>query len=135
MQALLDAINTKFTTTTALTSAFPGGYSRERAPETTAMPYVVSTLIAAPSQAVYGTTRHSQPYIRFSAVGIGHDAILALIETFCGVFDDVILTLSSGQNYDSQRVTEPVSLLEPSTDSNNQEIWRWSVEYRFSVRQ
>lgn len=135
MQALLDAINSKFTGTPSLVSAFPGGYCRDRAPEGTAMPYVVSSVIASPSQPVYGNAKHSQTHIRFSAVGIGHDAIAALIETFDGVFDEAILTLSAGTNYDSTRLTDPIPMLEPSVDASGQEIWRWSVEYRFSVKQ
>lgn len=134
MKTLLDAIYLQFTGSPTLTAAFPGGVHRDLAPENTANPYVVSTMVAAPSQAMYGTNRRADVYVRFSAVGVGHDATLALIETFTGVFDDSVLSLTSGQNYDALRVSDPVGFMEPKVNTDGDEVWRWTVEYRYSVR-
>jgi hypothetical protein len=135
MLALTNAIYTKFTGTTALTNAFTGGMYPERAAEGTSMPYVVTTLVSAPTHVAYGNAHQlDDVIIRFVAVGIGHDATGALIETLMGVYDNTILTLSSGTMFDATRVGAPTRFLEPSVDGGGQEIWRWSVVYKYSVR-
>ncbi len=91
-------------------------------------------MIAAPSNAVYGSTRRGEDHIRLSAIGIGHDATLTKFETLTAAFDDAILSLSSGQNFDSQRLGDPIGNLFGTVDGDGNELWQWSAEYRFSVR-
>jgi hypothetical protein len=131
MKALLDAIATQAAT---LSATFTGGYHRDRAPGGTTPPYIVATMIATPSQAVYGAIRRGEDHIRLSAIGIGHDATAANFETLTAAFDDAILILSSGTNYDSQRLSDPLGTLFSEVDGDGNELWQWSAEYRFSVR-
>lgn len=134
MLALTQAIYTKFTSTTALTTAFPGGMFPERAPEGATMPFAVTVLVSTPTQATYGNHQIDDVVYRFSAVGIGHDATGAILETLMGVYDNAILTLSSGTMFDATRIKGPFRFLEPNVDAAGQEIWRWSVDYKYSVR-
>ena len=131
MLSLLDAISIKAAT---LSATFTGGYHRDRAPGGTTPPYIVATMIATPSQAMYGATRRGEDHVRLAAIGIGHDATLTNFEALTAAFDDAILTLASGQNFDSQRLSDPIGTLFGQVDGDGNELWQWSAEYRFSVR-
>ncbi len=135
MQALLAAIITKFTATGSLTAAFPGGLWAGLAPEGTVLPYAVYTTLTSPTQFAYGTGHAlDQAHIRFSSVAIGSNTSLTNLETLQSVFDDFILTLSSGQNFDSRRLYAPSGFPEPTLSSDGQQIWRYSTEYQYHVR-
>ncbi|HEY2589819.1 MAG TPA: hypothetical protein VGI81_29010 [Tepidisphaeraceae bacterium] len=133
MLPLLNAIYTKFTSDAALTSAFPGGLHRDQAPETTAMPYVVSRVVSSKLEYAYGGACRSVTQVKFSAYGIGHDATGSLINTLMTEFDDVLLTLSSGTHDTVTRLGDPVPLLHKH-DAHGNDVWEWSVTYEYGVR-
>ncbi len=132
MLPLLNAIYAKFIADAALVAAFPGGLYRDRAPEGTTMPYVVSRIVASKVSYAYGGPYRTDTELRFSAYGIGHDAIGSDMQTLLGSFDDALLTLSSGTNDSVTRCGEPTPLLHRHDAAGN-DVWEWSVTYTYSV--
>ena len=130
MLPLLNAIYSHFTAN--LTSAFPGGMHRDRAPEGTPMPYVVSRVISSQTQFAYGGGSRSLTRVRLSAFGVGHDATGGLAETLVGSFDSTLLTLESGTNDTVVREGDAVPVLH-SHDSQGNDVWEWSVVYEYGV--
>ena len=129
---LLNGIYSRFTSTLALTSAFPGGFHRDRAPEGTAMPYVVSRVISSQTQLAYGGGSRTQTKVRLSALGVGHDATGTLAQMLIGAFDATLLTLGSGTNDAVVRQGEAVPVL-LRHDAQGNDVWEWSVEYEYGV--
>jgi hypothetical protein len=107
MQSLLEAISARFAADSVLTAAFPGGLWGEAAPEGTALPYVVQSVVDAPVTCVYGAATRADVKVRLSAYGIGRDATMAKAELLAAAFKDVTLTLSAGKNYDARQLTGP----------------------------
>ncbi len=134
MIQLLNAIQAAFTGNGALTAVFPGGIHRDIAPEGTAFPYVVTSVIASPTRTMYGQAKRTDTSIRFSAVGEGHNATGTAMDALTAAFDDVTLTLSSQQNCNVLRMGDPIPLREPGLSANGKEVWRWTCEYQYSVR-
>jgi hypothetical protein len=134
MIQLLNAIQSAFIGNGTLTTAFPGGMHRDIAPEGTPFPYVATSVIASPTRTVYGGAKRTDPSIRFSAVGEGHNATGLAMDTLTAFFDDLILTLSTQQNYNSLRMGDPIPLREPNLSASGKEVWRWTCEYQYSVR-
>lgn len=132
MIALLNAIYSKFTSTGALTAAFPGGMHRDQAPEGTAMPYVVSRVVSSRLEYAYGGSCRSDTQIKFSAYGVGHDATGTLMNALTGTFDAGLLALSSGASDTVTRLGEPVPLLHKQ-DAEGNDVWEWSATYEFGV--
>lgn len=134
MKALLDAIKTKFSATASLGTAFPGGYWRDLAAKGTPMPYVVSTVVAAPTETKFGGVAFDDTTIRFTAYGVGHDAVLTAIETFVGVFDEVALTLAGATELNVTRRSSPVPRIEGPLDASGNKVWRADVVYDFAIQ-
>jgi hypothetical protein len=132
MLPLLNAIYAKFTADPALVAAFPGGLFRDRAPEGTAMPYVVSHVVASKIAYAYGGPYRTDTEVRFSAYGVGHDATENAMQTLLGSFDDSLLSLSSGTSDAVTRTGEPTPALHRH-DSQGNDVWEWSVVYVYSV--
>ena len=133
MLSLLNAICAKFTSDAVLSSAFPGGYHRDQAPESTVMPYLVSKVLQSNVEYSYGGACRSQTQIRFSAFGVGHDAVGSLMGTLTSRFDDVLLTLSLGSNDSVTRIDEPLAVL-LRHDALGNDVWEWSVSYEYGVK-
>jgi hypothetical protein len=133
MLPLLNSIYSKFTGDSTLTAAFPGGLHRDQAPEETAMPYLVSKVVLSNLEYSYGGPSRADTHVRFSAYGIGHDAVANLINTLTSQFDDVLLTLSSGVNDTVTRLCEPIPVLHHH-DAQGNDVWEWSVVYEYGVR-
>jgi hypothetical protein len=133
MLPLLNAIYSKFTSTGALTTAFPGGMHRDQAPEGTAMPYVVSRVLSSKIEYSYGGACRAETQIKFSAYGIGHDATATLANALISAFDDALLTLSSGTNDSVTRLGDAVPVLNKHDGLGN-DVWEWSATYDYSVR-
>jgi hypothetical protein len=132
MLQLLNAIYTRFTTTGALTSAFPGGLFRDRAPEAIALPYVVSHVVQSKLEYSYGGACRSDTQIKFSAYGVGHDATGTLMNALTTAFDDALLTLSNGANDTVTRLGDPIPVLHKH-DAMGNDVWEWSAVYEYSV--
>jgi hypothetical protein len=132
MLPLLNAIYSKFTTDGALSSSFPGGLHRDRAPEGTAMPYVVSHVLSSTTELSYGATSCTATQVRFSAYGVGHDATGALIETLISHFDNALLSLSAGTNDSVVRLGEGLPVLHRHDAAGN-DVWEWSVTYEYMM--
>jgi hypothetical protein len=132
MLPLLNAIYTKFTASSALVAAFPGGLFRDRAPEGTTMPYLVSHVAGSKVEYAYEGVYRADTQIRFSGYGVGHDATGNALAILLANLDDVTLTLSSGTNDSVTRSGEPTPTLHRH-DSQGNEVWEWSVTYNYSV--
>jgi hypothetical protein len=132
MLPLLNAIYTRFTATGALTAAFPGGLFRDRAPETTALPYVVSHVVQSKLEYSYGGACRSQTQVKFSAFGIGHDATGTLMNALTATFDDALLMLSNGTNDSVTRLGDPIPVLH-KRDGQGNDVWEWAVVYEYSI--
>jgi hypothetical protein len=133
MLPLLNAIYTKFTADAALTSAFPGGLHRDAAPETTAMPYVVSRVVSSTLEYAYGGGCRSVTRVQFRAYGVGHDATGTLFNTLTTEFDDVLLPLPTGTHDTITRLGDPVPVLHKH-DAHGNDVWEWSVTYEYGVK-
>jgi hypothetical protein len=132
MLPLLNAIYSAFTSSGALTAAFPGGLHRDQAPEGVGMPYLVSQVMESKVHYGFGGPYRAQTRIRFSAYAVGHDAAAALADVVASVFDDAALTLSSGTHAGTTRLDEPVPKLHHH-DAEGNDVWEWGVGYEFSV--
>jgi hypothetical protein len=132
MLPLLNAIYSRFAGNSTLTSAFPGGLHRDRAPEGTPMPYIISRVTSSETERAYGGASRTRTQVRFSAFGVGHDATGSLAQTFMGAFDDTPLTLGSGTNDSIVRLGEPVPALH-SHDGQGNDVWEWAVVYEYGV--
>jgi len=129
------AINTAFTGNATLTTAFPGGLWPDLADAEAAMPYLVYTVLSGRlNQIVYGNKKHAKVYIRFQAIGPGKDATAVLADTFTGIFDDTVLTLSNGQNYACDRQQDPIPSLWQQRTGGAKDIWAYTVEYLYQTR-
>ena len=133
MLPLLNAIYSKFTSTPALTSAFPGGLHRDRAPEGTAMPYLVSRVTESHVEYAYGGPCRTETVIRFSAFGVGHDATAAAADALVANFDDALLLLSAGVNDTVTRLGDPVPALHKH-DGQGNDVWEWILIYQYGVK-
>jgi hypothetical protein len=132
MLPLLNAIYAKFIADAALVAAFPGGLFRDRVPEQTTMPYVVSKVLASRVAYAYGGACRTETEVCFSAYGIGHDTIGSAMQMLLGSFDDALLTLSSGTNDSVTRSGEPTPSLHRHDAAGN-DVWEWSVTYTYCV--
>src|SRR4051812_17023503 len=108
MLPLLNAIHTHFASDASLTSAFPGGLHRDRAPEQAAIPYVVSRVVSSAIEFAYGGSTRTRTQVRFSAFGVGHDATGNRMAALTTSFDNTALSLTSGVNDMVIRKGEPV---------------------------
>lgn len=133
MLPLLNAIYSKFAGDSALTSAFPGGLHRDQAPEGTAMPYLVSHVVSSKVEYGYNGPCRSDVQIKFSAFGVGHDAVGSLVNTLVSHFDDALLTLSSGTNDTITRLGDPTPVLHRH-DGQGNDVWEWAVTYEYGVK-
>ena len=85
MLTLLNALFSRFSADSALTTAFPGGFHRDRAPQGTTMPYLVSKVMSSDAHVSYGGSTRSVVQIRLAAYGVGHDAAGTLAEMLIGI--------------------------------------------------
>jgi hypothetical protein len=132
MLPLLNAIYSLFTSTGSLTTAFPGGLHRDRSPEGTAMPYVVSRIMSSKTEPAYGTGSRSTTQIKFSVFAVGHDVAGTLAQTLTNAFDGTILTLSAGAHDSIVRLGEPTPTLH-RLDGQGNDVWEWGVVYEYGV--
>ena len=132
---LLNAIYIAFTSNGTLTSAIPNGVHRDQAPESLALPYVVTHVINSAIEYSYAGVCRSHVHVRFSLFGVGHDATGSLCETLVSQFDDQLLTLSGTSVNDSvTRLTEPTPKLHRH-DAGGNDVWEWNVVYEYGIQQ
>lgn len=128
------AINTAFAASAPVVAAFPGGLWPEVADPGAAMPYMVYTILSGKNQTVYGNKKYAKVYIKFQGIGAGKAVVGGLMNTFTGVFDDTVLTLSTGANFDCVRQQDPLPSLWAQRTGSATDIWSWSVEYLYQTR-
>lgn len=145
MIELLQAIYNKAKGTPSIVAAFPGftraatgtvypvGFYAGQAADGAPLPYVVTSVIAAPSTFAYSTAERVEPAIQFAAYGVGHDATYAKLKTATDVFDTGVLALSTGQNYYAQRSGRPIPTWQ-ELDADGNDVWQWAVTYDFALR-
>jgi hypothetical protein len=136
MIALTNAIAAKYNTTSALTTALPGGMFMGRTKVgVSTFPYVVVQVESSPTQSSFGTGNHyNSVAVRFVVYGEGHDATGTACATLDSNYNDTILTLASGQCVNCYRMFEPRPVLQPEVDESGQDVWAWVVTYVYSVR-
>jgi len=139
MQPLLQAISAKCAADATLTATFPGGLWGESAPEGTALPYVVQSVISSPVTCFYGSASRSEVQVKMSAYGIGRAATLAMAEALAAAFKDVTLTLSTGQNFDARQLSDPQPQLQgrdsSTTDDPEQgDVYAVHIVFEYAVR-
>lgn len=137
MVPLLNAINTKFTGTSAITTALPGGLHHAMAQEGTWTPgnspkYLVYTVVSGIDTLKYGGVSNGDVDIQFSAYGEGHDATYTAMKVFTDAFDDFILTLATGKNTNTQRLGPLIPMIQPKTALGN-DVWAWHCTYRYTL--
>jgi len=132
MLPLLNAIYSRFTGNSSLTTAFPGGLHRDRAPEGTPMPYIVSRVVACDTEHSFGGPSRTRTQVRFSAFGVGHDATGSLIEVLTSAFDNALLSLASGTNDSVVRTGGAIPVLH-AHDAKGNDVWEWAVVYEYAV--
>jgi hypothetical protein len=120
-------------TSTATTVTYPVGVYGDVAPERAPLPYVVTTVIAAPSTMRYGGESFSQPSIQFSAYGVGRDDLFTLLKVLTDALDELTLTLATGHQTNTYREGQPIPVLQPDKDEQGRNVWAWVVTYTFSV--
>jgi hypothetical protein len=133
MLPLLNAIYSKLTSDSALTNAFTGGLHRDRAPQGTGLPYLVSHVVESKLQYSYTGVCRSTTLVRFSGFSVGHDATASLMDTLTSQLDDTLLTLSSGTNDTVTRIDDPAPKLHHQ-DSHGNDVWEWEVSYEYGVK-
>lgn len=139
MEPLLEAIKTQCANSASIVSAFPavGGvsvsYFGDLAPETAPLPYLVSTVIAAPSNFSYGGNEYAEATVQFSAYGNGRAATYTRIKAFADVFDELVFSLSSGHLVNTYREGQPIPQFQPDKDDQAQDVWGWIVSYVFTL--
>lgn len=138
-QQLCNAIYSAFTGNSPLVAAIPGGLSRDRAPEGTAMPYMVYTIISAPNEALYVGKNRGTFDVQFTLIGQGHDTQGTNMDTFIGVFDETQFTLGAGVNFFQQRMDGPRSEMAASPESGDKsatmaDVWQWMTMIRYSIQ-
>jgi hypothetical protein len=129
---LLNALFARFTASSALVSAFPGGFFRDRAPEAATMPYLISHVTGSKAALAYGGIYRVETEVCFSAYGVGHDAVGSAIQTLLAQLDNQPLMLSVGTNDTVARFGEPVPKLHRQ-DAQGNDVWEWSVTYSYNI--
>lgn len=145
MSPLLAAIITKFGATAGITALVPNQTSgtiscfEGEAIVGSVMPYFTFHVITSPTNPVFGGNYRYTATIQFVCMTVGSGASLAgatAMKAFTDAFDDVLLTLTTGKNFDSLRTSEPWPL-PSSADVNRNEtdarVSAWAVTYDFSV--
>ncbi len=148
MEPLLEAIYSTCSNTSSIVAAFPAFIGRgsvgtpefpvalypDLAPEGAPLPFLVQTVIAAPTEYRYGGPRQSDPLIQFTAYSAsGRTSVMQLVKTFTDAFDELIMTLSSGHQTNVFRTGEPIPRRDPDKDSSGQIVWSATVSYQFST--
>ena len=132
MVPLLNAIYAQFASDSTLAGAFPGGLHRDRAPENTAMPYVVSRVTACHAEPSYGAECRVRTQVRFAVYGVGHDAVGALAVTLTSRLDFTLLALSAGIHDSLTRLTGPIPTLH-KPDAGGNDVWEFATVYEYGV--
>lgn len=141
MNALEKALNAKFAATSTLTDAFPGN---ERSDDSFALywdtaakgaptPYLVAQIISAPATSKYGGVTFSDVTVQFKAIGEGRRATIALMETFCGVFDEYAPVLDAGTVCGVERLSEPFALKLPVEETQGRDEYQVVTTYRYGI--
>lgn len=132
MLPLLNALYSRFTASSPLVAAFPGGFFRDRAPEAATMPYLISRVTGSKAALAYSGIYRTEIEMRFSAYGVGHDAVGSAMQTLIAQLDNQPLALSMGTNDAVTRLGEGVPTLHRQ-DAQGNDVWEWSVSYSFNI--
>lgn len=133
MNSLEKALYAKFTGTSALTTAFLGGWYWDTAAKGTATPFVVAQVVSAPATSKYGGVTFADVTIQFKAIGEGRRATTALMETLCGVLDEFAPTLDSGTVCNVTRTSEPFAMKLPAEETGGADEYQVVCTYIYSV--
>lgn len=138
MHPLTQAIKTKFTAA-GLLSTVTGGLFLERARNNPTRPFLVINVITAPLIDSYGHSTSYDATIQFSLHATGADAGMIAMKVVTDVYDDTILSLSTGTNIGVYRLDEPMPMQEQSDkhlveDPSLVEEWQIITQYVYSVK-
>lgn len=132
MKLLTQAIYTKWTATSDLTTNISGGLYFDEVVVSQTRPYCRYSIVNGTSDYTFGSNDElEETRIQFDIYGTGANAVMALQDKLHTAFDDVMLTISGESMYQAMRINQWVRL--DSRDENNDEIYRAMSEYRFKV--
>jgi hypothetical protein len=112
-------------------------FYQDLAPERAPLPYLVYTIVAAPTRNAYGQPPiATDPTVRFTAFNNDSVAVMTAMNAVCVALDNVTLTLPNGNTQlFTLRTGDPVPrLASRSTDGKAKEVWSASVVYQFSAQ-
>ncbi len=132
MKKLTEAIYTKWTSTSDLTTNISGGLFFDQVITGSSKPYCRYSIVNGSSDYTFGTSPElEETRIQFDIYGLGANAIMALQDKLHSAYDNVLLTISGESVYGATRINQWCRL--DSRDENNDEIYHAMSEYRFNV--
>lgn len=147
--SLLQALNSLFQQTGAVTSQFPSwqsdgqtvfSYYQDLAPEGAQLPFLVYNVIPSPAQQVYGRIAFTEQTIRFTAYATDSVAAMTGMNAWCAALDDVLLPLPNGNvQLFTRRMGDPTPRLDSRSTGaapgeTAKEVWAATVVYQFSAQ-
>lgn len=108
MTPLLTAIQSKFTSTSTITSVVTGGLHLSEAAEGTSLPFAELDVVYANTDTRFGVSQ--RPYdceIQFKVYADSAANAMADIALITAAFDDVELSLGTGKQFFVNRTSEP----------------------------
>ena len=139
MNALLTAIYTTFTSTSALTTAFPGGLSHGRAVKGETRPYVVFRVVRTSNTAGYSSAAfygdHMIDFIGFSGTGanvITDAALITAMETLASTYANGV-SISGATLTNVDQLSDVLPFAIPAEDERGSDEWQATVSFLFSV--
>lgn len=139
MKTLEDAIFALFANTSAITAAITGGLWKDEAEKRTEYPYMVFDVLAAPLDQGFGGWKRYTATVAFTLFGAGRQDQEDNIKLFTDTFDNVTLTIASGNNFDTIRLDEPLCEKARESDGTaikdkqNTQVYQIITHYQFSV--
>lgn len=131
--ALLNALRTKLTGTTALTTAFPGGFHIVLAADESVTPFLVFRVGMSTVDSRYGGVAIATVEIDFIGVGKPLPTLMGHMETLTATLDDFLPTLSSGRVVNVVRTRDVVPMLSDARDQEAEPLYQASTSYRYTI--
>ncbi len=128
MQAFTQALKTYFTA--QLAGTFAGGLFQDLAAEGSTSPYLIYSIIAAPSSPHYGGVSFSEPEVQFTAWGQGADTVLTATQALITKLDENTL---SGAFF-MRRIADAIPATgSPVKDLNGEYFYGLIVRYAYGT--
>jgi hypothetical protein len=134
MQPFTRALFSTITGNAPIMAAFTGGFALDRMPTTANYPYLVASVVANPQTTAYRGAEFYEPTIRFTAFGVGQDALLGAMQTLIAQLDQLLFTGTGLTLINTTRKTDILPTLTKDVDGNGKEVARCDVIYDFAAQ-